>query len=244
MTPTVAQVLFDPADKQNVPKTTKLIQHLYKLVDMPTPPTLLPTEINEHNSVIFMAEILHFFVDLSINPTLILSMQTAFMMSTLYANSQSIVKTIIFFIRTNCLKMIFGNCLTLDHSRNFDVLQLAQKLSTSTMTNIIFEKYPHLNHRHQRLSVKGVLGIEWIGDTTVRNVDLGQEWEKGRKLADGTIDKYFGDSNVSININYNIQLSKPNHDLLQLLGSYVGVSLTADNELLKSCLFSRSAVIA
>ncbi|KAL0062604.1 hypothetical protein AAF712_010538 [Marasmius tenuissimus] len=266
-----ARLLLDPADKQNVPKATKLIQRLHDLVNTSSP-SLNPHDANDRKYVSFIAEVLYFFVEPFVNPEMSLSQQvrslvayahliaalyirhqTAFMTGALYADSQAIVKNIIFLVArtqlvdsnarlfiilegTDRLEMVFGDCRTLDHSRNFDVLQLAEKLSTSTMVNIIFEKYPHLNRGHRRLSVKGVMGVDhvnpksWIGDTAVGAVDLEYEWKEGRALATGVLEKYFAASDVSMIIDFDEAFKAGSGmDLLRPLGKIVGVSLTTDD---------------
>ncbi|KAL0063887.1 hypothetical protein AAF712_009168 [Marasmius tenuissimus] len=105
------------------------------------------------------------------------------------------------------------------------------------MANIIFEKYPHLNRGHRRLSVKGVMGIDhvnpksWVGDTTVGAVDLEREWASGRELATSILEKYFAASDVSMIVDFDKAFRVGSGaDLLQPLGKVVGVSLTADDD--------------
>ncbi|KAL0063888.1 hypothetical protein AAF712_009169 [Marasmius tenuissimus] len=97
-----ARLLLDPADKQNVDSSS---------------PSLNPHDANNRKYVAFIAEVLHLFVEPFINPELTLSQQvcsliayvhliatlyirhqTAFMMGALYADSQAIVKNIIFLV--------------------------------------------------------------------------------------------------------------------------------------------------
>jgi len=76
---------------------------------------------------------------------------TGCMTGALYADSQTTVKNIIFTIAhlqnidptskfyilhegTDWLECVFGDCQTLDHSRNFDAQQLPEKLSIATTT--------------------------------------------------------------------------------------------------------------
>ena len=79
----------------------------------------------------------------------------SFMSGALYADGQLIIKNIVFSLAkqqilddtrdfhiildgTNCLEQVFSDAQTWDHSRNFDVLQLSQKLAAaSTINNIL-----------------------------------------------------------------------------------------------------------
>ncbi|KAJ6618015.1 hypothetical protein B0H10DRAFT_1947987 [Mycena sp. CBHHK59/15] len=90
----------------------------------------------------------------------------------LYADSQATIKNIIFTIvcmqlispnlrfwilheGTDRLELIFSDCRTLDHTRNFDIDQLASKLSLSALISAAFQRNPDLDRGHRRLSLKG-----------------------------------------------------------------------------------------
>ena len=120
----------------------------------------------------------------------------------LYLDSQSIVKSIFINVAhfqtidhslcfyllmegTDRLENLFCECRTQDHSRNFDIKQLGQKLSVATLIHAAFECNPDLNRGHRKLNLAGSLGIDhinpksWEGDTCVGNVDIGKTWDAG-----------------------------------------------------------------
>ncbi|THH30272.1 hypothetical protein EUX98_g3939 [Antrodiella citrinella] len=177
---------------------------------------------------------------------------THFMTGALYADSQSIVKNIIITILrlqeldpdllyhiilegTDRLEAIFGDCRTLDHNRNFDILQLSEKLSMALTINSIFEHYPDLDRGHRRLSLKDVEGIDhvnprsWMGDVRVGNIDIAHEWTAGQETANRILVSYFG---LSASVDFDEFFDgRENCDLLRPLGNdYVGVNLTADDD--------------
>ena len=55
-------------------------------------------------------------------------------------------KYYILFEGTDCIEGVFSNVQTQDHAPNFDILQLAHKLSIATEINAIFERHPDFNH--------------------------------------------------------------------------------------------------
>ncbi|KAI0729017.1 hypothetical protein C8Q72DRAFT_761808, partial [Fomitopsis betulina] len=229
-----AQQLLDPADKQNVPKAVRLVQELLSIKDQQHANELLPTKAHRRHLLSFFAEILGFFVRPFITISMALSTQicslatyshllavmwsrhgTAFMTGALYADSQAIVKNIIFttlqlqlldedipfyiiFEGTDRLETLFGDCRTQDHSRNFDILQLCQKLIIAAQISLIFEHNPDLDRGHRRLDLKDAKGIDhanprsWIGDVRVGQVDVVSEWARGRGNAQRLIEKYLG----------------------------------------------------
>ncbi|KLO09091.1 hypothetical protein SCHPADRAFT_879793 [Schizopora paradoxa] len=185
--------------------------------------------------------------------------QTGCMTGALYADSQAAIKSIIFTIArmqeveaqlcgdpafrsalplkfflghegTDRLEVIFGEARTHDHARNFDILQLCQKLASSVLVSSTFERNPDIDPGHKRLKLKDMEGVDhtnpfsWEGDTEVGHVDLLKTWQAGRDLAstmlfdwDGTIfdfDSWFAQDGVD--------LSRP-------LGKYVGVDLGKDD---------------
>ena len=90
---------------------------------------------------------------------------TACLTGPLYADSQATVKNIIFTIArmqvmdpnlllyillegTDRLEGLFGDCRTQDHARNFDIEQLAGKLSVATLLNAAMEHNPDLDKGH------------------------------------------------------------------------------------------------
>ena len=96
---------------------------------------------------------------------------TACLTGPLYADSQATVKNIIFTIArmqmmdpnlpfyilfegTDHLEGSFGDCRTQYHAQNFDIDQLAGKLSVATLINAAMEHNPDLNKGHQCLALK------------------------------------------------------------------------------------------
>ena len=167
----------------------------------------------------------------------------------LYADAQSIVKNIFitvaqlqvtdrtlnFYILlegTDRLENLFCECRTQDHARNFDIKQLAQKLSVATLINATYERNPDINRGHRKLDLQGATGIDrinpksWEGDTCVGNVDLLKEWNSGRKKALTIMEEYFGPEFAPDFIQI---FSQPKRDILRPMGDYVGIKATADD---------------
>ena len=97
----------------------------------------------------------------------------------LYADSQTTVKNIIFTIAwlqeidsdlefyilhedTDHLERVFKDTQTLDHARNFDAQQLAEKLSIATLINSAMERNPDLDKGHRCLSLHNTMGIDHV----------------------------------------------------------------------------------
>ncbi|KAF8150849.1 hypothetical protein B0H34DRAFT_666223, partial [Crassisporium funariophilum] len=133
----------------------------------------------------------------------------------LYANAQAIVKNIFitvarlqvidrtldFYILmegTDRLENLFCECRTQDHSRNFDIKQLAQKMSVATLINATYERNPELNRGHRKLNLQGAIGIDcinpksWEGNTCVGNVDISKDWKSGWKKVLIIMNESFG----------------------------------------------------
>ena len=167
----------------------------------------------------------------------------------LYSDTQAILKNIIFTTArlklidpdlefyiilegTDRLEMLFGDCRTQDHARNFDIEQLGGKLGVASLINAAFEKNPKLDRGHRRLNLKDALGIDhvnpasWKGDSRVGSVDLKLIWLEGREAASRTLKGIFGENQIS---EFEVLFSKPNCDLLRPEGKYVGVKETPDD---------------
>jgi len=173
---------------------------------------------------------------------------TNFMTSALYADSQAIVKDIYFCIAkqklldpradfyimhcgTDRLETDFCLARTQNHHRNFDILDLAGKLATSSLIDGIFARNPTLDAGSRRLKVTGVVGVDhlnpksWIGDVNVGGVSLQLCWEEGRRQASSLISSlYLGNPVVDFSAVFRLA----NHDLLRPSGRYVGFSNEAD----------------
>src|SRR6267154_4650352 len=176
-----AHQLLDPSDKQNVPKAVTLVQSLLQLKDLRISSN--PTINQRGQAILFVAEMMGYFMQPFITVTMTLSKQvrslatyaflaaaiqikhgTACLTGPLYADSQATVKNIIFTIArmqmmdpnlllyillegTDRLEGLFGDCRTQDHARNFDIDQLAGKLSVTTLINAAMEHNPDLDKR-------------------------------------------------------------------------------------------------
>jgi hypothetical protein len=99
--------------------------------------------------------------------------------SALYADTQATVKNIIFTVvqmqkvdpekalyllleGTDCLEGLCGDCRTQDHSRNFDIEQLAQKFGVATLIRSTMQHNPDLDMGHRRLSLKNTMSVDHI----------------------------------------------------------------------------------
>lgn len=262
-----AQQLLDPSDKQNVPKAVSLIQHLYKLRNLPKPDH--PAHSHRRQILNFLAEFLATFVfpfisvekDLfeqllllskfaHLAAALYIRHGTACLTGALYADAQAIVKNIFFTVArlqiidpnlpfyiilegTDRLEVLFCECRTQDHARNFDIEQLSEKLGVAMLIDAAFERNPDLDRGHRRLSLKGSLGIDrinpqsWIGNARVGDVDVLSAWVAGREAANSMLEDYFG---KSVRCDFTSIFSKQDHDLLRPLGTWVGTQPTDDDE--------------
>ena len=173
---------------------------------------------------------------------------TDFMTSALYADSQAIVKDIFFCVAkqklldphtnfyiihcgTDRLETDFCLARTQSHHRNFDILDLAGKLATSSLIDCIYARNPTLDAGSRRLKVLDVDGIDhlnpksWIGDVNVDKVSLQLCWEAGRKQATELISLIYPGDPV---VDFSTVFCLVNHDLLRPTGRYVGFSNEAD----------------
>ena len=229
-----ANQLLGPADKQNVPKAVTLLQAICDLCRFPLD-DLLPSNQAVLQQFHFFREVISSFLSPFIDVTLSLEEQiislvkyahltcacwlrhgSAFMTGALYADTQAIVKNIIFSLAkqqildstqnfyiildgTDRLEQVFSDARTQDHSRNFDLLQLSQKLATASTINNIFLRNPDLNRGHVRLNLTAATGVDHInpksclGDLTSGSVNIQALWVTGQKNANKTLVDYFGD---------------------------------------------------
>ena len=266
-----ALLLLNPTDKQNVPKAVNLIDDLCKLYGR----NLVgvgPGEESRIKAVAFVAKVFSYFlfpftkVEMSLSEQLqslstyshlitaiYLRQGLAFMSSALFADSQAIVKHIIFTIArlqleptvpssfpyhilfegTDRLENIFSHVRTQDHARNFDIQQLSHKLSIAAEIDAIFQRNPDLDRGHIRRNLVNARGVDhmnpksWIGNTCVGEVDIEREYLAGRSLANDMLSGYFqGENSV---INFDRLFSKPDVDHLRPRKEYIG-SRTVDGE--------------
>ncbi|KAF6742437.1 hypothetical protein DFP72DRAFT_1022411 [Ephemerocybe angulata] len=268
MTREVAEELLNPADKQNVPKAVSLLQHLKRMEESTGIGPLTPAEEHRGNTVKFLGQFFHLFLrpfidtkmDLSeqveslsafahIAAALYLRHQTGCLTGALYADTQAVIKNIIFTIArmqeidedlvlhiilegTDRLELLFGDTRTQDHSSNFDIKQFAEKAAVGTQINAAFARNPDLDRGHQRLSIHGTIGIDhvnprsWEGNVRVGDVDLKRCWDNGRKLAIQLMKKYLPTFEIP---DFSAIWRKANHDLLRPKGVYVGTRRTDDD---------------
>ncbi|KAL1688639.1 hypothetical protein GGG16DRAFT_12755, partial [Schizophyllum commune] len=174
---------------------------------------------------------------------------TEFMGAALLADSQSIVKAIFFNIitlqlldrliryylvldGTDRIERLFSNVRTQDHSRNFDTLQLSEKLSISAAITAILIRNPDLDRGHRRRNLKGAVGVDkvnpasWEGDVTVGSVDVQREWEEGAREANRVLEEYFGSGQA---FDFATHFDVPGRDFLRPTGEYAAFS-GADSE--------------
>ena len=133
---------------------------------------------------------------------------------------------------TDRLENLFCDCRTQDHSQNFDIEQLGQKLSVATLIDAAFERNPDIDRSHRKLNLQGAIGIDcinpksWEGDTCVGNVNIQKEWNSGREKVLVIMGEYLGAEYAPDLIWH---FSQPNRDILRPTGDYVGVAATADD---------------
>lgn len=294
MTPSEAALLLNPADKQNVPKAVNLIQSLQPPDDKSESTTsdasvdiVMPSHDNRVQGIEFIAKVLSYFlfpfIDIEmtlsgqirnlstfahLTTALYLKHRLGFLTSALFADSQAIVKSILFniarlqlvdpnmdyyilFEGTDRLENVFSQARTQDHARNFDILQLAHKLSIGAEIDAIFQRYPDLYRGHLRRNLLKARGIDhinpksWIGSVRVGDVDIKGEYFAGREEANKILVERFGErSNVDFD---NLFKSDPLIDHLRPGKTYVGFSFSGepeedennlDNELLTGSLIS------
>ncbi|KAJ7279506.1 hypothetical protein C8J57DRAFT_1175396 [Mycena rebaudengoi] len=161
----------------------------------------------------------------------------------LYSDSQATIKNIIIMIAkmqlvnpnlkfyiilegTDRLEVVFSDCRTQDHARNFDIDQLAGKLGVAALINAAFQRNPDLDRGHRRLSLKAALGIDhinpasWEADACVGNVDLRKRWDAAEMKANNLLEDYFGPAG---RVDFATRFADRKSDLLRPLGHYVGL---------------------
>ena len=177
----------------------------------------------------------------------------SFLTGALYADAQAIVKNIYFttaelqlesplyeyyilFEGTDCIEGVFSNVRTQDHAPNFDILQLAHKLSIATEINAIFERHPDLNCGQIRRNLSNVCGVDhtnpnsWVGNVTVGNVKIEQEYKAGRDDENELLKEYIGsEAQIDFDKMFN-RKENPTIDHLRPGGNYIGCCLIDETE--------------
>ncbi|KAF8169089.1 hypothetical protein BJ912DRAFT_933997 [Pholiota molesta] len=263
LTETQAYALLNPADKQNVPLAVNLLTHLLDGSKKAPPPSTEPNFAYRLRKIRFLATLLSYFLEPFMNINMSLSDQLkslatyshlltamhlkhrgGFMNSALFADSQSVVKSVfytaarlkvldpnldyhILFEGSDRLEGIFSNVRTQDHARNFDILQLAHKLSVGAEINAIFERNPDLYQGHKRRNIRGSRAGDhlnpetWTGDVCVGDVDITQSYLAGRNTADRLLDEFSLDLEGH-SVDWDTLFSNPQIDHLRPEGDYVG----------------------
>ncbi|KAF9784546.1 hypothetical protein BJ322DRAFT_1195332 [Thelephora terrestris] len=258
--------LLDPADKQNVPKAVALLQAICDLRQIPLD-HLPPSEQADLRRFHFLREVISSFlypfidVNLSLEQQIISLVKYAhlicicwirhgnsFMTGALYADTQAIVKNIIFSLAkqqildstqnfyiildgTDRLEQVFSDVRTQDHSRNFDLLQLSQKLATASTINSIFLRNPELNRGHRRLNLTNATGVDHVnpksclGNVISGSVNIQALWVTAQNEANKVLVNYFGEQ-AATDFNKLFRNPKTKADLLRPEGKYVGTSTT------------------
>jgi hypothetical protein len=178
-----------------------------------------------------------------------LTHKSTFLSSQLYADTQAIVKNIFFTVArlqiinpnhhfylihegSDRLEGLFSKLRTLDHARNFDARQLAEKISVATLVDATYARNPDLDRGHRRLNVTDTIGVDhlnpraWIGDTRVGNVNIPAVWAMGQAKAVEVVKEYLG-SEVANEYNFTkIFAPTSGRDLLRPLEptSWVGIT--------------------
>ncbi|KAJ6613650.1 hypothetical protein B0H10DRAFT_2270890, partial [Mycena sp. CBHHK59/15] len=220
--------LIDPSDHQNVPKAVLLLEAIIRLHSEPAD-DLDPTMLKGHKAIGLLAEVLHSLLTPFVNVELTLSEQvtrlakyahlvvpifhrhkTSFMSNQLYADSQTMIKHLLFCIAKkkvldtkqgtrsrfyvsqvgdDRLELSFSESRCQTHSRNHDSLELADKLSVTADIREIYNEHPEWDRGHRRLKYRDGEGVDHVnpasikGCVLVENVDLEACWLAGRKAA-------------------------------------------------------------
>jgi hypothetical protein len=174
----------------------------------------------------------------------------AFLTGALYADSHAVVKNIMFTVArlqgidptlvylilhegTDRLEGLFSHVRTQDHSRNFDQLQLLQKLSIAAELVAAFSRQSDLDRGHRRRDVIDVEGVDHINPKSVRqdnkdvgDVDLPLQWALGEREANRLLHKY-----LEISYDFGADFSHQNCDMIRPCGdSYIGSRWSTDDE--------------
>ena len=92
------------------------------------------------------------------------------------------------------------------------------------------EPNPDLDRGHRWLSLKNAMGIDhvnpksWDGKVCVGDVNLKEQWDKGRKAAEKILKNFYKQE-----FKFEQEFSSPQFDLLRPKGTYVGVQATPDD---------------
>jgi hypothetical protein len=149
-----------------------------------------------------------------ITAALYLECGTKAMTGALYADSQAIVKNIFFLVAraqlvnpdislhllfegTDRLEQLFGEARTTDHSRNFDVLQLSQKLAIGTILHAIFQANPDVARPHKAIATSNKKGVDHgnpasvTGNCRVGDFEVPDRFNAGLNFGASLLHQYF-----------------------------------------------------
>jgi hypothetical protein len=167
-----------------------------------------------------------------------------FLTSALYADSQAIVKNVIYTTArlqiadkgvkqhilhegSDRLERTFCDVCTHDHNPNVDALQCGHTLSMAAEISAILERNPDLDRGHRRLELSGAEGVDhinpksWKGNVEVGTVDLLAEWNGGRDDANNLLVQTFGEN---ARVDFPEYFLKHQGDILCPKGTYIGVT--------------------
>jgi hypothetical protein len=266
-------MLLNPQDKQNVPIALDLLKEL-RNASVIDPSSAKPGDLRRLQAVRNYANIISLFVlpftnhrmglaeqvqSLSAYAHLVCALyrqhEQKFMKGALYADSMSIVKSIIVLVARYqtfncgiCLYIIqigtdreegvFSEIRTQDHSRNCDLLQLGQKSCISAEINRILQENPDLDRGHEKRSITtskdedhiNPASLDSEANFSVDSVDLYEEYSRGRRKATELISEKFG----WIPEWDRIWDTDRQIDLLRPFGRYVGSRSKAERRKAKS----------
>lgn len=134
---------------------------------------------------------------------------------------------------TDRLEGLFSNVRTQDHNRNFDTLQLAQKLSIAAEISATYSRNPDLDPGHDRSNLSGAIGVDHINPKScnaryrVGDVDLQAVWAAGAAAANIILERLFGRTG---RVDFTNVFAAPDLDVLRptRTDGYVGTSYGDD----------------
>ncbi len=244
-----------------MPRAIKLFQAIYKLADLNADIYLTPINEKVLDAILVLRQVVNAFIEPFILPDLSLRIQLirlskcahllfalhrlhggSFMSNALYADLQSVVKTIFFCVAkqkelddsqafylyqigTDRLEQLFGEVRTTNHDPNVDAKQLGERLASALAATKIFMDHPEWKRTQRRLSYNNSEGSDHVNpryftsDLAVSSVCLATVWKSGRIDAEDILNVH------AILFNFEDTLAKPGVDFLRPNGGdhYVGI---------------------
>ncbi|THH06902.1 hypothetical protein EW146_g9475, partial [Bondarzewia mesenterica] len=267
LTKEAVETLIDPGDPQNIPVAVRLMQAIIDASRAVHSADLDPSDRRVHMAMTLLAELFESLLKPFVDVTLSLSEQiaclskyahlcfvffrghgTSFMANQLYADSQSMVKNVIFCISKQqlldplqrlflCqvgddhLELLFGKVQMLGgHHPNVNISELKQHLEAILDILAIYGRNRGWDNGHRRLKLIDAEGIDhtnpasWIGNVVVGNINIQRSWAEGRSRAQTIL------GNIGFPFDFDTVLAQPGVDFLRPLGSnkYPGVSAEKD----------------